>query len=248
MMTSNEKSDLFINGTGEQDGKGFVFNNLKAFPIVLQADCSPEDSKIWETLGKPMKDSELVSAIIEDGNWYRVVKGEDIDGNIKYQLQKSSKETAPPEAVEETESNILPFDFMNGDPRERNGQIIFTNGRAIDVVLFEDCKTEAAKALQDGHVISAGIVDNKTVPFQLDELIEQTTSDCPCKIIKGNSPEKGDTYYIWTFPNMAAHPCGKVHGDGKRACTKDAGHDGQHKYEQAETDKEESFIESSMPK
>ena len=58
----------------------------------------------------------------------------------------------------------------------------------------------ALKALNNGDVITAGVVDNKTVPFQLDELLEQTAPDCPCKVIKGNSPEKGDTYYIWTFP------------------------------------------------
>ena len=86
-MTNYEKSDMFINKTGDQDGI-FIFNDFQEAPIVDKKVCCPEDAGIWQTIGQPKRAEDLVSEEINEDRKYRVVKGEDeTTGAIGYLLQ-----------------------------------------------------------------------------------------------------------------------------------------------------------------
>jgi len=101
IMTDNEKNDMFINATGEQED-GFVFNDRRTVPIVEKKDFKPSDAQTWESISQPMRAEDMVKAPLDKKVEYRVIKGEDNDsGALRYMLQKTITEPIDAEIVDD---------------------------------------------------------------------------------------------------------------------------------------------------
>ncbi|MDD5699114.1 MAG: hypothetical protein PHH77_10905 [Victivallaceae bacterium] len=107
-MSSNERSDLFINAIGPQesdeDAPVFVFANKLAVPMV-DRESEGFSSEGWESYKTPVDAKELVShAPGADGlekNVYRVVFGDDSEGDRKYLLQRQPVEVVDAGVIED---------------------------------------------------------------------------------------------------------------------------------------------------
>ena len=128
VMTENEKSDMFINATGEQD-LGFVFNNKLIAAIVNKEDLTTTNQDDWDSVGPARRAEDLVQAIIDKDMTYRVIKGSNDDGDgFLYMLQKNKIKEVVNDAKEEnpekdkkpnTEKDLTPqkedvFRFVGG--------------------------------------------------------------------------------------------------------------------------------------
>ncbi|MDD5599874.1 MAG: hypothetical protein PHV82_18165, partial [Victivallaceae bacterium] len=125
-MTSSERSDLFINAIGPQepddDMPVFVFANKLSVPMV---DREAEDfsSEGWESFKTPMEAKELVNHAPSEkgleGNVYRVVFGDDSEGDRKYLLQRQPVEVVDAGVIEdEPESESEPQTETEPEPEQ----------------------------------------------------------------------------------------------------------------------------------
>lgn len=88
VMSENEKNDMFINATGEQEGR-FVFNDKGIAAIVNKEDLTTTNQDEWESIGPAKRAEDLVQAIIDKDIAYRVIKGSNPDDDgFLYMLQK----------------------------------------------------------------------------------------------------------------------------------------------------------------
>ncbi len=106
-MSNNEREDLFINAIGPREADDFpvfVFANKLAVPMVNR-EAEDFSSEGWDSFKTPMEAKELVKhAPSEKGleeNVYRVVFGDDSEGDRKYLLQRQPVEIMDSGVVED---------------------------------------------------------------------------------------------------------------------------------------------------